>query len=190
MTSKEKRLLTVTGTFLTIVVIGVLTLVPYVRKWQFYDKTIAERQTNIHNYKRQIANKPLLLEEIDLVDGLMVSSDLFIRAADKGKASSSLLSAVKNMVEQTGGQIHSINILHSSAQKQAANVVSVKILFIVDNAGLIHFLRKITENKPLLNIVSANIVPLLRSQRRQKVDTGKVRLDLVIEAFYIEGGKG
>lgn len=190
MTSKEKRLLTVTGTFLTIVVIGVLTLVPYVRKWQFYDKTIAERQTNIHSYKRQIANKPLLLEEIGLVDGLMTSSDLFIRAANKAAASSVLLAAVKTLVEKSGGQITSINTLNLQKQNVTTNAVAVKVNFIAENNTMVKVLKQLAASKPLLNVTTARITPLLRRQRNQDIDTGKVRIDFVIEAFYIEGGQG
>lgn len=185
MTANEKRLVTVTGTLLAVVAVVVLVLVPYVRKWQFYDKTIDQRQTRIHNLKRQVANKPALLQEIELMDSLMDSSNLFIRAADKTAASGALLSAVKKIAEEAGGEIASINILDK--RKTASNTVAINLNLTIDNAGLVDVLKDLSASKPLLNVTKARIVPLLKRKGNRASDTGKVRLVLTVEAFFAVG---
>lgn len=185
MTTDEKRLVTVTGTLVAVVAVAVLVLVPYVRKWQFYDKTIDQRQTRIHNLKRQVANKPALLREIELMDSLMDASNLFIRATDKTAASGTLLSAVKKIAEDAGGEIDSINILDK--RKTASNTVAINLNLTINNIGLVDVLKDLSASKPLLNVTKARIMPILTRQGNQTSDSGKVRLVLTVEAFFAVG---
>lgn len=189
MTNKEKRLLTVTGTVLIVAAVAVLILVPYMRKWQFYDKTIAERQTRIYTLKQQVANKPMLMQEIELMNALVEKSNLFIRTPDKASASGVLLSSVKKIVEEAEGKITSVSILNNAKQQgSTANAVSIKINFVIDNNGMIEVLKKISAAKPLLVVTHARIEPMLRRSGYIRIDSGNVRLILTVEGFFAARG--
>ncbi len=147
MTQKEQQLLTVFGTLFAVVIIVVLVAVPYVRKLQFYDKKIAERQTQIYNYKRQIANKPALQGEIQMMNEVMDAAELFLRDVDKASAASALLSSVKKIVEDANGDISSVNMIQ---QKNSGNKVTAKVNFTIDNDGLIEVMKNLSASKPLM----------------------------------------
>ncbi len=188
MTNKEKRLLTVVGTVVVLVSVAVLVLVPYVKKWQAYDKVIDQRAARIMMLKRQIANKPALEKEIRLMGEMINSSKLFFPVADKATAESQLLSTVKKMIENAGGQINSVNIVNQQ-RGNASNSAAVKINFTIDNNGLVRILQNLAGSKPLLNVTTAQLLPLVQRQARKQEDTGKVRLDMVIEGFFSAGGQ-
>ncbi|PIE45855.1 MAG: hypothetical protein CSA45_01475 [Gammaproteobacteria bacterium] len=188
MTNKEKKLLTVVGTVVVLVSVLVLVLLPYVKKWQFYDKVIDQRATRILMLKRQIANKPALEKEIQRMGEMINSSKLFFPVADKAAAESQLLSTVKKMIESAGGQINSVNIVNQQ-RGSASNSASVKINFTIDNNGLVEILQNLSGSKPLLNVTTARLLPLMQRRARQQEDTGKVRMDMVIEGFFSAGGQ-
>ncbi len=188
MTSKEKRLLTVVGTLVVLVSVAVLVLLPYVKKWQFYDKVIDQRAARIMTLKRQIANKPALEKEIRLMSEMINSSKLFFPVADKATAESQLLSTVKKMIENAGGQINSVNIVNQQ-RDSASNSASVKINFTIDNNGLVEILQNLAGSKPLLNVTTAQLRPLMKRRTHKQEDTGKVRLDMVVEGFFSAGGQ-
>lgn len=188
MTGKEKQLLTVTGTLLAVAAVAVLGLVPYVKKWQEYDKVIDQRASRIQTLKRQVANKPALQNEIALMSDMMASSKLFFPVATKQAAEAQLLATVKKMIEDAKGQIHSVNILNQR-QGGAKNTAAVKINFTIVNNGLVDVLQKMAGSRPLLNVITARLTPLLKRQRNKQTDTGKVRIDMVIEGFYSDGGQ-
>lgn len=192
MTSNEKRLLTVTGTVVAVVAVAVLLLVPYIRQWQSYDNAIAQRQQQIQRLKRQVVNKPVLISEINRMDALMNASNLFIRAGDKATASGILLSSLKKLVEDAGGEIRSVTSLSPKKQQAADdNIVAAKMDFTIDNMGFVDILSDLSTAKPVLNITAVRLTPLLKrkSRRTPKTDTGKLRLNMVVEASFITGGQ-
>lgn len=188
MTSNEKQLVTVGGTLLLLAVAAVLVAVPYIRKWQEYDIVIEQRASRIHNLKRQIANKPALQNEIQRMNNMIHSSKLFFPVATKQAADTQLLSTVKKMVEGVGGQIHSVNILNQQ-RGEAHNSAAVKINFTITNNGLVDILQKLAGSRPLLNIATARLTPQIQRQGRKQLDTGQVRLDMVVEGFFTRGGR-
>lgn len=188
MTNKEKQLLTVGGTLLIVVATVMLLAVPYVKKWQAYDKVIEQRASRIATLRRQIVNKPALQQEIQLMHDMMSSSKVFFPVATKAEAESLLLSTVKKIIEGAGGQIRSVNILNNR-RGAAKNAAAVKINFTVDNNGLVDILTNFAGSKPLLNISTTTLIPMLKRQGRKSVDSGTVRLDMVVEGFYSTGGQ-
>lgn len=188
MTVEEKRLLTVTMTLVLLVAMVVLIVVPYVRQWQSYDDIIEHRAQRIQTLKRQVLNKPALMREIELMDKVIQSSKLFIPTADKQVAEAQLLSAVKKMVEKADGQIRSVNIL-GNRRAARQNTVAIKINFTINNSGLVELLSELASSKPLFNITTTTLIPVVIRQGVRQLDTGNVRLDMVIEGFYSGGGE-
>ncbi len=160
MTNKEKKLLTVVGTVVVLVSVAVLVLLPYVKKWQFYDKAIDQRTARILTLKRQIANKPALEKEIRLMGEMVNASKLFFPVADKAAAESQLLSTVKKMIENAGGQINSVNIVNQQ-RGNISNSAAVKINFTIDNNGLVRRRPIMRTRAQRRNTISAWLTTLI-----------------------------
>lgn len=184
MTNDEKRSLTVLGTLVIFAALVTLIAVPYVRKWRFYDKAISERSVRIKNLKRQIVNKPALMTAIDTFKTELDGENLFI-LADKQGAESELLGQMKKIIEAVGGEINSLNVQSVSRRgSKIENRVGVRVNCFLNNEGLVDLLHQLAINRPLFTVAKMQLVPVTKRVHGTTEDTGRVRLDMTIEAFY------
>jgi|GEM_PF-6043773 len=181
MTYHGKQRLIAAVTLLGIIAVVVLLSVPYLKKMQAYQNLIDERQSKIASLKQQIANKPLLQQEIKRLSALLDQSSIFIRAADPQAANTKLLSLTKKIIEDAGGEIHSVVPIN----KNDKHKTHVRIKAIVDYDAMIAIFKNMAVSKPLINISNISITALLKKQKKQWVDSGKVEISLDLEAFLI-----
>lgn len=184
MTRQETKLLTVLGTLLMIAVVAVLILVPYFRKLNFYEKNISASEQQIINLQRQVANKPELQAVLSEFEALLDESNLFMRVSDREAAAAQLLSSIKKIIEDAGGEISSINPARARNTDENSRTVSVRVSFVVDNDGFVTMLSELAGYKPLMNVVQTRMVPMIKRTRQGISETGQLRLSMDIEAFY------
>lgn len=183
MTHAEKKQLTVVMTVLAVLVIVVLFAVPYLRKIKEYDSIIEQRTQQVRMFKRQIANKPMLESEITRVGELMQQSDLFVQAQDPQEATGKLLSTLKKVIEDNGGEIKTVNPLNQ--RKKQSNTVIVQVTLIANNEQLADILNQLAATKPILDISGARLTSIVRRRGNSAPTDTPLNIVLEVRSFFL-----
>lgn len=182
MTNKEKQQLTAIGTLVVVIAIGVLLGVPYVKKLKEYDRITEQRLSQISALQQQIANKPALEASIESVDALMEKSNIFMRVANQQAADAELLSIAKKIIEEAGGEVSSVNPLRAQGKSKSSQV---KINMTITHEGLVEVFKQMSVSKPLMTITEMQAVPVFKRQGNIMIETGRFRVTLGVEAFFL-----
>lgn len=182
---KEKKILTAILTWSGIITLVIFGIIIYNKQLNYYDNAILRKKDKIINLKRQVANKPALEDAIQKINLLMEQSNIFLRASNKQAADALLLSQVKKIIEEGGGEIRSLDPMNNRRNKSNNSRINVDLS--ASQEDLINIIKTMSSSKPLLNITHAGINPLLEVNGRRRVETGKVRAQLQIEGFFDSG---
>ncbi len=126
MSTKDKKILVVIFTFVLIIAGLVLGLNPYFKKLNEYDELIKNRTTKINSLKVQAANKPLLEDELNRINKVISSSDVFIKANDSS-AESLFLADSRKIILEAGGDIKTSRITNNKKTNSLVADISFEI---------------------------------------------------------------
>lgn len=185
MTRKEKKQLLGILTWLAIIAVIVVVGLSYRKQFQYYDQAIADKKAQITRLKGQIANKPALQQTVDNINQLIKQSGIFMHTPNKQTADAELLTRVKKIIETAGGTIHSVTPIAN--QRNKANNSRVSIALTAKMESFVEMINQMGASKPLMNITQARLTPLWQGRARQRSETGKVNVQLQVEAFFASG---
>lgn len=185
MTNTDKKRLTAILTWVAVIALITVVAMTYRKQLAYYNQAIDEKKALIFRLKREAANKPKLAAAITEIDRLIDESKLFIRTANRQAADAELLSQVKKIIEAAGGEIQSVTPINNRRNK--ANNTRVNISLTAANDELIEIISKMGASKPLMNVTQARLTPIWQGRGRQRTETGNVRVQLQVEAFFAAG---
>lgn len=187
MTRKDKKRLVQIITLSCLALVVILVAVPYIKKYQRYNRQIASYQEKILQAEQRIINKPALQEEIAKADGLLDTGKMFIIAPTQEQADAQLAQFMRKIVTDVGAELEQTK--KTTGQGAA---VGLDTRFTATTEGFVEILRAISEHRPVINVTSVIVSPLsdkrrVKEGRRTKIVrelNGKLKVTLTVEAFF------
>lgn len=191
MNRSEKKRILVMLTLGALLAVAVAVILPVKRKWDFYNKTINERQSAVKLYQQQIVNKDPLAREVERLNDIYDKTGFFMRAENGTNAGANLQKIVRGILDKNQVAIRSTQVTPASLVPANRAEIKANTVFSSINSFMT-VLEAFNSNQPTLRVTTAIIRPQSSPQMvkqgkayvRKNLENGQLHINMTIQTFY------
>ena len=182
LTAMQSRVLALGLLALALIIVGVLLIAPLVAQHRRYDDRLAELEERLQRYLNAAQTQSVTRDALNRVKRQGAAARYYLRSDDETLASAELQEHIKRVVDRSGGQLASTQVL-ASQRAEHANVASVRVTLRGDSEALQKVLYGLETGRPMLLLDNVSIRRSGRAfVRRGKQTAPTVPLQISFEA--------
>lgn len=156
LTPMQSRVLAVGLLALVLAFVGVLLVAPVIAQQHRYDDRIAELGERLQRYLNVAQTQSATQNALNQIKRQGASTRYYLRSDDETLASAELQEHIKRVIDRSGGQLVSTQVL-SSQRAEHANVATVRVNLHGDIEVLHKVLHGLETGRPMLLLDNVSI---------------------------------
>ncbi|WP_051302553.1 type II secretion system protein GspM [Sedimenticola selenatireducens] len=169
---------------LVLLLLFLLVVLPWQRQNATYDETLRDWQVRLQQFREKTEDRAALEAQLnDPGHDASVRTD-YLRGSTPALTGAELQQKIKTMVEATGGQLLSTQLVLPSGEEARVPKVSVKVRMIGDTADLLKTLYAIESSRPILFVEDVAV----RSARKRPSELSEMlNINLTVVGYMHQG---
>ncbi len=169
---------------LVLLLLFLLVVLPWQRQNATYDQTLHDWQVRLQQFREKMEDRAALEAQLnDPGYDASVRTD-YLRGSTPALAGAELQQKIKTMVEATGGQLLSTQLVLPSGEEARVPKVSVKVRMIGDTADLLKTLYAVESSRPILFVEDVAV----RSARKRPSELSEMlNINLTVVGYMHQG---
>ncbi len=156
LTPIQSRVLAVGLLALVLALVGVLLVAPVIAQQHRYDERIAELGERLQRYLNVAQTQSATQNALNQIKRQGASTRYYLRSDDETLASAELQEHIKRVIDRSGGQLVSTQVL-ASQRTEHANVATVRVDMRGDIEALHKVLHGLETGRPMLLLDNVSI---------------------------------
>lgn len=156
LTPMQSRVLALGVLALALIIVGMLLLAPLIAQHRRYDDRLADLGERLQRYLNVVQTQSVTQDALDRIRRQSAATRYYLRSDDESLASAELQEHIKRVIDRSGGQLASTQVL-ASQRAEHANVATVRVTMRGDAEALQKALYGLETGRPMLFLDNVSI---------------------------------